>query len=61
MKSTAKKAKIDKCLYSLQLVQYLEKDWSCTTEIPANPPEFAVWSFKSYDSDEIMSIELGVK
>lgn len=44
----------------VQLVQYLEKDWSCTTEVPAHPPEFAVWSFKSYDSDEIMSIELGV-
>lgn len=48
-------------IFLWQLVQYLEKDWSCTTEIPANPPEFAVWSFKSYDSDEIMSIELGVK
>lgn len=45
----------------LQLEQYLEKDWSCSTEIPANPPEFAVWSFKAYDSEEIMSIELGVK
>lgn len=46
---------------SLQLVQYLEKDWSCKTEIPAIPPEFAVWSFCSYDSEEKMSIELGVK
>lgn len=45
----------------LQLAQYLEKNWSCTTEIPSNPPEFAVWSFTSHDSVEKMSIELGVK
>lgn len=44
-----------------QLVNYLEKDWSCTTEIPAQPPEFGVWTFNAYDSVEVMSLQLGVK
>ncbi|XP_055592823.1 intermembrane lipid transfer protein Vps13-like [Uranotaenia lowii] len=44
-----------------RLVNYLEKDWSCTTEIPASPPEFGVWTFNSYDSVEVMSLQLGVK
>ncbi|XP_055686925.1 intermembrane lipid transfer protein Vps13 isoform X2 [Lutzomyia longipalpis] len=44
----------------IRLIQYLDKDWSCTTEIPANPPEFAVWTFRSYDSVAEMSFELGV-
>uniref|UniRef100_A0A1L8DVL7 Putative vacuolar protein n=1 Tax=Nyssomyia neivai TaxID=330878 RepID=A0A1L8DVL7_9DIPT len=44
----------------MRIIQYLDKDWSCTTEIPANPPEFAVWTFRSYDSVAEMSFELGV-
>ncbi|XP_052870380.1 intermembrane lipid transfer protein Vps13 [Anopheles cruzii] len=44
-----------------RLVNYLDKDWSCTTEIPAQPPEFGVWTFNSYDSVEVMSLQLGVK
>ncbi|XP_055538544.1 intermembrane lipid transfer protein Vps13 isoform X2 [Wyeomyia smithii] len=44
-----------------RLIQYLEKDWSCTTEIPAQPPEFGVWTFNAYDSVEVMSLQLGVK
>ncbi|XP_055620155.1 intermembrane lipid transfer protein Vps13 isoform X3 [Toxorhynchites rutilus septentrionalis] len=44
-----------------RLVNYLEKDWSCTTEIPAEPPEFSVWTFNAYDSVEVMSLQLGVK
>ncbi|XP_029725509.1 intermembrane lipid transfer protein Vps13 isoform X2 [Aedes albopictus] len=44
-----------------RLVNYLEKDWSCTTEIPAQPPEFGVWTFNAYDSVEVMSLQLGVK
>lgn len=46
---------------ALQLVQYLEKDWSCTTEIPSEPSEFAVWTFSSYDSVDKMTLDLGVK
>lgn len=45
----------------VQLVQYLEKDWSCTTEIPSVPSEFAVWTFSSYDSVDKMTLDLGVK
>lgn len=48
------------CLF-LQLIQYLEKDWSCTTEISEDHDEFAVWRFTSYDSVDKMDIELGVK
>lgn len=44
----------------IRIIQYLDKDWSCTTEIPANPPEFAVWTFRSFDSVAEMSFELGV-
>uniref|UniRef100_A0A2M4CVW7 Putative vacuolar protein n=1 Tax=Anopheles darlingi TaxID=43151 RepID=A0A2M4CVW7_ANODA len=44
-----------------RLIDYLDKDWSSTAEIPAQPPEFGVWTFNAYDSEEIMSIQLGVK
>uniref|UniRef100_A0A182TV09 Vacuolar protein sorting-associated protein 13 n=1 Tax=Anopheles melas TaxID=34690 RepID=A0A182TV09_9DIPT len=44
-----------------RLVGYLDKDWSCTTDIPAQPPEFGVWTFNAYDSVEVMSLQLGVK
>lgn len=44
-----------------RLVQYLEKDWSCTTEIPSVMPEYSVWTFNSYDSVEVMSLALGVR
>ncbi|XP_037905174.1 vacuolar protein sorting-associated protein 13 isoform X4 [Hermetia illucens] len=45
----------------VRLIQYLEKDWSCTTEISEDHDEFAVWRFTSYDSVDKMDIELGVK
>uniref|UniRef100_A0A6B2EM79 Putative vacuolar protein n=1 Tax=Phlebotomus kandelakii TaxID=1109342 RepID=A0A6B2EM79_9DIPT len=45
----------------IRIIQYLDKDWSCTTEIPANPPQFAVWTFRSFDSVAEMSFELGVQ
>ncbi|XP_050092629.1 intermembrane lipid transfer protein Vps13 isoform X2 [Anopheles aquasalis] len=44
-----------------RLIDYLDKDWSSTSEIPAQPPEFGIWTFHAYDSEEIMSIQLGVK
>lgn len=44
-----------------RIVQYLEKDWSCTTEIPSTLPEYSVWTFNSYDSVEKMSLDLGVR
>lgn len=45
----------------IRIIQYLEKDWSCTTEIPSSPPEFSVWAFHSYDSVEKMTLDLGVR
>lgn len=44
----------------LQLPNYLEKDWSCKGEITANPPEFAVWSFESFDSAQKVVLDLGM-
>lgn len=43
-----------------QIVKYLERDWSIKTEIPADPAEFIVWTFNSYDSSGSTSLQLGV-
>lgn len=39
-------------VYYFQIAQYLNKDWSCNHEIPADPPEFSVWSFQNYGGPE---------
>ncbi|XP_011874480.1 PREDICTED: vacuolar protein sorting-associated protein 13C isoform X2 [Vollenhovia emeryi] len=44
----------------IKLPNYLEKDWSCKGEIVANPPEFAVWSFESFDSVQKVILDLGM-
>ncbi|XP_077266001.1 vacuolar protein sorting 13C isoform X2 [Temnothorax americanus] len=44
----------------IKLPTYLEKDWSCKGEIVANPPEFAVWSFESFDSAQKVILDLGM-
>ncbi|XP_023289292.1 vacuolar protein sorting-associated protein 13 isoform X2 [Orussus abietinus] len=44
----------------IKLPQYLEKDWSCKGEIVANPPEFSVWSFESFDSSQRVIMDLGM-
>ncbi|XP_026827312.1 vacuolar protein sorting-associated protein 13 isoform X2 [Ooceraea biroi] len=44
----------------IKLPNYLEKDWSCRGEIMANPPEFAVWSFESFDSAQKVVMDLGM-
>lgn len=44
-----------------QLIQYLERDWSVKTEVPAEPPEYGVWTFNSYDSAGKTSLQLGVR
>jgi vacuolar protein sorting-associated protein 13A/C len=48
-------------LSNLQLIQYLERDWSIKTEIPAEPAEFIVWTLNSYDSAGKTSMQLGVR
>jgi len=51
-----------KCLtfIYLQIVDYLEKEWSCKHEIQLNAPEFAVWTFDSHDSVQKVSLDLGM-
>lgn len=49
-----------KLKFFFQLPQYLEKDWSCKVEITANPPEFSVWSFESFDSMQKVIMDLGM-
>ncbi|XP_018308960.1 vacuolar protein sorting-associated protein 13A isoform X2 [Mycetomoellerius zeteki] len=44
----------------IKLPNYLEKDWSCVGEIMADPPEFAVWSFESFDSAQKVILDLGM-
>lgn len=44
----------------LRIVDYLEKEWSCKHEIQLNAPEFAVWTFDSYDSVQKVSLDLGM-
>jgi hypothetical protein len=44
----------------LQIVDYLEKEWSCKHEIQLNAPDFAVWTFDSYDSVQKVSLDLGM-
>lgn len=44
----------------IKLPNYLEKDWSCRGEIMADPPEFAVWSFESFDSAQKVILDLGM-
>lgn len=44
----------------VRLVQYLEKDWSCTTAIPSDPQENSIWAFEAFDSVAEMSFSLGV-
>nr|XP_012140992.1 PREDICTED: vacuolar protein sorting-associated protein 13C isoform X2 [Megachile rotundata] len=44
----------------IKLPNYLEKDWSCRGEILANPPEFSVWSFESFDSVHKVVMDLGM-
>ncbi|XP_011301984.1 vacuolar protein sorting-associated protein 13C isoform X2 [Fopius arisanus] len=44
----------------IKLPQYLEKDWSCKGEVLAEPPEFSVWSFESFDSAQKVIMDLGM-
>ncbi|KAF7282566.1 hypothetical protein GWI33_002356 [Rhynchophorus ferrugineus] len=44
----------------IRLPEYLEKEWSCRKETDANPEEFTVWTFHSYDSPTKMSLDLGM-
>jgi len=43
----------------IKLPNYLEKNWSCLGEIIMDPAEFAIWSFESFDSSQII-MDLGM-
>lgn len=43
------------------MIQYLERDWSCMTEICENHPDITNWKFNSYDSDVKLSMDLCVR
>ncbi|XP_049842368.1 LOW QUALITY PROTEIN: intermembrane lipid transfer protein Vps13-like [Schistocerca gregaria] len=44
----------------IRIPEYLEKEWMAKHEVQANPPEFAVWTFDSYDSVQKVSMDLGI-
>lgn len=58
---TSSKTKDIQTYIVVKLSQYLEKDWSCTTEITTQTSEYVIWTFNSYDSFELMSLQLGVR
>ncbi|XP_030388188.1 vacuolar protein sorting-associated protein 13 [Scaptodrosophila lebanonensis] len=45
----------------VRLLQYLEKDWSCATEILQYATDISVWTFASYDSEVKMEMDLYVR
>ncbi|EDW02215.1 vacuolar protein sorting-associated protein 13 [Drosophila grimshawi] len=45
----------------VRLIQYLEKDWSYTTEISDGDSEVSIWKFSSYDSEIKMDMDLYVR
>jgi len=44
----------------IKLPNYLERNWSCLGEIIMDPPEFAIWSFESFDSTQTVIMDLGM-
>ncbi|XP_058986884.1 intermembrane lipid transfer protein Vps13 [Musca domestica] len=57
----AGRSKVSKSYLVVRMIQYLERDWSCTTEICENQIGVVNWRFSSYDSDVKMSMDLCVK
>ncbi|XP_016940577.3 intermembrane lipid transfer protein Vps13 [Drosophila suzukii] len=45
----------------VRLVQYLEKDWSCATEVWDYTDDIITWTFSSYDSELKVDMDLCVK
>ncbi|KMY92020.1 vacuolar protein sorting-associated protein 13 [Drosophila simulans] len=57
----ASKGKESKSFLVVRLVQYLEKDWSCATEIWDYNDDVITWTFSSYDSEMKVDMDLYVK
>ncbi|KAH8253644.1 hypothetical protein KR032_006328 [Drosophila birchii] len=45
----------------VRLIQYLEKDWSCATEIAEYDGDITTWTFSSYDSEMKVDMDLYVR
>ncbi|XP_026840774.1 vacuolar protein sorting-associated protein 13 [Drosophila persimilis] len=57
----SEKGKDGKSFLVVRLLQYLEKDWSCATEISECSGELCTWTFSSYDSEMKVNMELNVR
>ncbi|XP_017049520.1 vacuolar protein sorting-associated protein 13 [Drosophila ficusphila] len=57
----AGKNKESKSFLVVRLVQYLEKDWSCATEVWDFSEDVVTWTFSSYDSEMQVDMDLYVK
>ncbi|XP_067630378.1 intermembrane lipid transfer protein Vps13 [Eurosta solidaginis] len=55
------KSRENKSYLVVRLIQYLEKDWSCTTEVSEDHHDMATWRFSSYDSEAKMEMDLCVR
>ncbi|XP_036331860.1 vacuolar protein sorting-associated protein 13 [Rhagoletis pomonella] len=55
------KSRDNRSFLVVRLIQYLEKDWSCTTEISEDHHDMATWRFSSYDSEAKMDMDLCVR
>ncbi|CAD7014489.1 unnamed protein product [Ceratitis capitata] len=55
------KSRENRSFLVVRLIQYLEKDWSCTTEISEDHNDMATWRFSSYDSEAKMDMDLCVR
>ncbi|GLH16637.1 Vacuolar protein sorting-associated protein 13A [Gryllus bimaculatus] len=50
-----------KCSLIVRIPEYLEKEWSCDHELEANSAEYAVWTFGAFDSQQRVSLDLGMR
>ncbi|EDW71988.1 uncharacterized protein Dwil_GK10679 [Drosophila willistoni] len=57
----SQKGKETKSFLVVRLIQYLEKDWSCSTDIAECDGEVSIWTFCSYDSEIKMDMDLYVR
>ncbi|GLH16639.1 Vacuolar protein sorting-associated protein 13A-like Protein [Gryllus bimaculatus] len=47
--------------FMMKIPEYLEKEWSCDHELEANSAEYAVWTFGAFDSQQRVSLDLGMR
>ncbi|XP_034653735.1 vacuolar protein sorting-associated protein 13 [Drosophila subobscura] len=57
----SEKGRDGKSFLVVRLLQYLEKDWSCATEIAQYNGDLTTWTFSSYDSEMKVDMDLNVR